>query len=117
MILQQFVRDNIPSISDLFSNVYLSYLKDYKNLIITYLENARSATSIINIILKIDSNTIRKIKKVISFPIDGGQMVRTVDIEPLIGNIIISDCIVYNYHDNTQEIDNEKLIPFEIFGY
>ena len=31
LILQQFVRDNIPSISDLYSNVYLSYLKDYKN--------------------------------------------------------------------------------------
>ena len=33
LILQQFVRDNIPSISDLYSNVYLSYLKDYKNWI------------------------------------------------------------------------------------
>lgn len=91
-------------------------LQNYSGLIFTYLENARGSTLIEVLKIKINNTTVRKVKTFFILPVDNGQLVRFINVEPYNGKIIINKCIKYDYINETQEEEDTSLIPYEVYG-
>ena len=101
-----------------YTNGEINILKlfDYSGLIFTYLENARGSTLVESLKIKINNKKIRKVKTFFILPVDNGQLVRFIDVEPYSGKIIINKCIKYDYINGTQEDEPAGLVPYEIYG-
>ena len=101
-----------------YTNGEINILKlyNYSGLIFTYLENARGSTLVESLKIKINNTAVRKVKTFFILPVDNGQLVRFIDVEPYNSKIIINKCIKYDYINKTQEEEDTSLVPYEVYG-